>query len=116
MASKRPKTSTRTVVALTVIQAAQLVALAVALVDDAQELDAEGELCCLGPGFSAMSHAACADSSLTIVARILSAFTIGSAFKTLQLSSDFLIVAWCMATLWMLLFVFLFLSTAWRFA
>jgi len=59
---------------------------------------------------------ACADSSLTIVARILSAFTIGSAFKTLQLSSDFLIVAWCVATLWMLLFVFLFLSTAWRFA
>ena len=42
LASKRPKTSTRTVVALTVIQAAQLVALAVALVDDAQELDAEG--------------------------------------------------------------------------
>ncbi len=44
LASKRPKTSTRTVIGLTVIQAAQLVALAVALVDDAQELDAEGEL------------------------------------------------------------------------
>jgi len=43
MASKEPRTSSRTVVLIVIFQALQLLAVAVSLVDDAQRLSTDGE-------------------------------------------------------------------------
>ena len=52
---------------------------------------------------------------LSEVSRFLSALTIASAIQVLDMSAEIMVVAWMAATLWTILLIALFASTAWRF-
>jgi len=49
------------------------------------------------------------------VSRFLSALTLASAIKVLDMSPEIMVVAWMAATLWTIMLIALFASTAWRF-